>query len=258
MELCKNLLDSGRTIYVDNYYTSLELAHKLLERQTHLVCTLRKNRRGNPKGVINKKLRKGETIAKESDSGVIVITWCDKREVLILTTKHKNNMVLVGSEKQQPEAIKDYNQNKSYIEKSDQIKAYASCLRKSIKWYRKIIIEILLGSTVVNAFILYKRVTGKTVSITQFREEIARKLLKLENKKQGGKASQKGHTIKEVETQNPRRCVLCYRELAEHHGREYATSRAINTRYKCIQCNKFYCIQCFTEAHFCTLLENDN
>lgn len=56
MKLSADLLNAGRT---DNYYTSLELANKLLDNKTHLLGTLRSNRRGNPKEVIYKKLKRG-------------------------------------------------------------------------------------------------------------------------------------------------------------------------------------------------------
>ena len=58
MTLAENLLDEGRTAFTDNYYTSLNLANKLLDRKTHLVGTIRSNRKGNPKEVIQKKLKK--------------------------------------------------------------------------------------------------------------------------------------------------------------------------------------------------------
>ena len=57
MKLMEQLLDKGRTLYVDNYYTSVALAQKLLERNTHLVGTLRSNRKLNPRDVIQKKTK---------------------------------------------------------------------------------------------------------------------------------------------------------------------------------------------------------
>lgn len=59
IELLKDLLDCNRTLYTDNFYTSCSLAKRLLARKTHLVGTLRKNRKYNPKIVQNTKLRKG-------------------------------------------------------------------------------------------------------------------------------------------------------------------------------------------------------
>ena len=38
------ILDKGHEVYVDSYYTSLPLANKLLERNTNLVGTFRKDR----------------------------------------------------------------------------------------------------------------------------------------------------------------------------------------------------------------------
>ena len=49
MKLMDGLLDRGRTLYTDNWYTSVVLAKKLLQRKTNLVGTVRKNRRGLPK-----------------------------------------------------------------------------------------------------------------------------------------------------------------------------------------------------------------
>lgn len=51
----ENLLDKGRTLCTDNYYTSVTLAQALLDRETHLIGTLRTNRKFNTKNVIEKK-----------------------------------------------------------------------------------------------------------------------------------------------------------------------------------------------------------
>lgn len=48
MELMEGLLDCGRTLYTDNWYTSVSLAETLLRRRTHLVGTLRTNRKKSP------------------------------------------------------------------------------------------------------------------------------------------------------------------------------------------------------------------
>lgn len=56
--LLNNLLDTGRKVYTDNYYTSVSLASRLLTRQTHLIGTVRANRKLNAQDVLNKKLKK--------------------------------------------------------------------------------------------------------------------------------------------------------------------------------------------------------
>lgn len=77
MNLVNEYLDFGRTLYVDNWYTSVSLAHHLLERKTHLAGTLRSNRKYNPDNVIKKKLKKGQVIAQKSSSKVIVLKFKD-------------------------------------------------------------------------------------------------------------------------------------------------------------------------------------
>ena len=55
--------------------------------------TLRKNRKGLPKDVVTSKLKKGESIAKESEEGMLVLKWKDKHDVMALSTKHGPEMV---------------------------------------------------------------------------------------------------------------------------------------------------------------------
>lgn len=59
----------------------------LLARKTHLIGTLRKNRIGNPKEVTMAKLKRSEIIGRENSS-IVISKWKDKREVLMLSTKH--------------------------------------------------------------------------------------------------------------------------------------------------------------------------
>lgn len=65
MSLMESLLDTGRTLFIDIYYTSVGLAHEQLQRKTHLVGTLRQNRKLNPRDVVSKVLKKGEMVARE-------------------------------------------------------------------------------------------------------------------------------------------------------------------------------------------------
>ena len=71
-ELIKNLVDQGRTLYVDNFYTSNDLARYCQEKKTHLVGTLRANKKHIPKEVLNAKLKRGEMVAREDQDGVVI------------------------------------------------------------------------------------------------------------------------------------------------------------------------------------------
>lgn len=154
MTLCGQLLNAGRVIVTDNYYTSMDLAKKLLEKQTNLLGTLRSNRKGNPKTVINKRLKKEELITKQSEHGITVLKRCDKSDILVLSTLHGDETARVEHFRgnvNKPRAIIDYNAAKSSTDLSDQLSNYGTPLRRSMKWYHKVAIELLLGAALVNA-----------------------------------------------------------------------------------------------------------
>lgn len=122
------------------------LAHHLLKQNTHLVGTLRANRKLNPTPIIAAKLTPGETILRESNSNVIVGKWKDRRDVLFLTTKSVPELIEVQTRrgvKRKPSTIIDYNNSKTFIDVSDQKASYATPIIRSIKWNRKIAVEIL-------------------------------------------------------------------------------------------------------------------
>ncbi|KAJ8937369.1 hypothetical protein NQ314_011917 [Rhamnusium bicolor] len=154
----KTLFHQGRILFTDNFYTTVNLAQELLNRKTHLVGTLKKNRKLNPTEVTNKKFKKGEIIARELN-GIVILKWQDKSDVLCLNTNHIAVTTKVkrrGEEIGKPTLICDYNNSKSFIDLSNQLKAYSSPLRKEIKWYRKLGFELLLETSLVNAPITFQ------------------------------------------------------------------------------------------------------
>jgi len=70
------LLNAGKTIITDNFYTSLNLANALLENGIHLVGKLRCNRVKLPEAT-KLKLKPGQIIGKENLNGVVVAKWRD-------------------------------------------------------------------------------------------------------------------------------------------------------------------------------------
>ncbi|KAJ8953498.1 hypothetical protein NQ318_023619 [Aromia moschata] len=247
LELMQPLLNSGRTLCTDNFYTSVSLAHDLLNYNTHLVGTLRKNRKYNPRPVIAAKLEKGSMIAKQSNTKVIVGKWKDKRDVLFLATDAVPSMVDVETKRgvvQKPSTIVAYNNIKSFIDVSDQKASYSSAVRRGIKWYRKVAIELLLNTAVVNAHIAYQSITTKTLPITNFREIIVNQIFDNANRviREAGREEdiQRNHRL--VDIQKRGRCTRCYKN-SERNGRAYTENKTfliLNTaaKYKDILENK--------------------
>ena len=78
-----------------------------------------------------------------------------------------------------PLTVVEYNKGKCGIDYSDQMISYATTIRKGIKWYGKLGIQLLLGISVVNALIVYKIATRKNINIRIFRQLLVAKLLGL-------------------------------------------------------------------------------
>lgn len=181
LELSEPYLDCGRTLYVDNWYTSIELAESLNDRQTHLVGTLRPTGNLIQKMSHKKKLKRGEVISMRSFSNILVLKWKDKRDLYILSTKHNSEMISIDHHCKyikKPKVVIDYNLDKSPIDLSDQLSSYSNPLRCSIKWYKKVVLDTLLNIGVVNSLVLFNKEINSKMTITAFRTILVENLVK--------------------------------------------------------------------------------
>lgn len=266
LRLARDLLGHGRTLFTDNFYTSIPLAYKLLQRQTHLVGTLRMNRLYVPPEIKNAALKKGEIIAQETNQGLNVLKWHDKKDVMMLTTCHKGNDLKMVNEKRRsvfkPVAKLDYDKGKCSVDKSDQMSSYSTSMRKTIKWYRKVIIELVWGTSLVNAhFLFLENNTGnRNMSITDFKIAVIRGLVSNSNPAPAASPRPRGrvsrasvgqvhHLIQHPEKKRGR-CKRCYdtygRNGAVVDGRMKKPSVVWNI---CDQCQTYMCKECFNVSH---------
>lgn len=256
MSLCSDLLYKGHTLVTDNWYTSIDLAKKLLDAETHLVGTIRKNRKHLPKDVVNAKLKRGQFVAKESDEGITVMKRKDKRDVFLLSTKHSVRLQNVRKRNKvtsKQKIVIDYNGAKGAVDMSDQMAAYSTPLRKSIKWYKKYAINLLLNTAVVNALVLYQSVTGKKIQMAHFRLELLKSFCSQQDVPVE-RPRRMIHKLQQKEGQartSRRACVNCYKINAATYGRKMAKNKTEKVRMFCTQCPEkpFLCISCFNVLH---------
>ncbi|XP_043592229.1 uncharacterized protein LOC122571934 isoform X1 [Bombus pyrosoma] len=140
------------------------------------------------------------------------------------------------------------------IDYSDQMVSYATTIRRGIKWYRKLGIQLLLEISVVNALTVYKIATRKDVNIRRFRELLAAKLLGLsENTKNpclrwnqhiAVRKNDSGRSIK-------RACKLCYADKSRRTDRSKTRENLKKTTTYCPNCSDQpqLCIECFKVLH---------
>lgn len=248
LKLLKPYLNFGRCLFIDNWYSSVELAEKLNCENTHVVGTLRANRRD----VIIKKFKKGELFAQQSSSNIVVMKWRDKRDIYLLTTKHTDETIEIrrrtGDIIKKPLAVEDYNAGKSFIDRSDQMASYSSPLKRSIKWYRKVAFDILLSTSVVNALSLYKSVTMNNITITRFKEEIIKPLL-FKPTVPSLPVTPTSHKLIFCGNLKKRMCQKCYSRLSSEFGRKVAQNKTKKILTRCEGGNIFMCRDCFIKFH---------
>lgn len=254
----------------------------MLSHQIHLVGTIRSNRRGLPVSVTSAKLKSGEVVAAGNGHGIVVLKWKDKRDVLMLSTKHTGEMINTGKSNRRqevihkPAAVLDYNKHKQGINLSDHMSSYHQTLRKSVRWFHKVALHLLLGVAVVNALNLYnarqKSAGKKLMKTATFREQIRETLL---SSNEEGNAKQvnevctprvdrkklaKGHYLqKTVDKQSGKRadrskrryCTECYESICKKFGRAAARRKAKRVTTTCPACpgNPSFCLMCFAKFH---------
>ncbi|KAK9686624.1 Transposase IS4 [Popillia japonica] len=115
--LAQSLLNSGREIILDNWYTSMRLGEFLLTQNTYLTGTIRSNRRV-PYELTKLPLETYQSCFIRKDMHLIV-RYKDKKDAYLLTSKHhagffEKSRYIVGGKLQtfkKPAHIEFYNQN---------------------------------------------------------------------------------------------------------------------------------------------------
>ncbi|KAL4152942.1 hypothetical protein QTP88_000775 [Uroleucon formosanum] len=228
MKLTNNLLNAGRTLYTDNFYTSCVLARVLLQNKTHLIGTLRKNWKYLPKDVEQ-------------------IPTRNKRA-------SPNNITLTPKVK--PKVIIDYNTGKCGIDKSDQMTSYACVNRRGVKWYRKVALELITGMAMVNACIIFKELIKSKITVTSFRREVCKSLLGIETQTRLPPTKSVIHILQPRTgggTSDRKQCVLCYENLTKLKklSRDEARKRVKKFKTFCNGCPKkpTMCFECHIAKH---------
>jgi hypothetical protein len=165
---------------MDNWYSSPQLYDHLHENKTNTCGTVRRNRKGMPK--LKKKLEKGQTDSRSTDK-MMAIRWLDRREVCMLTTLYSNTMRPTGKMDRQtkqpivkPNCVIGYNKNMGAFDRTDMMIVSIECVRKSLKWYRKLFLH-LLDITLLNSHALFNVKTGQNISLANFQLQLIREII---------------------------------------------------------------------------------
>ena len=175
----------GRTLYVDNFYTSPDLFGYLKENHTLACGTMPQYRKNGPPKETLPKLKKGDrTVTTVTNGTLNYIRFMDKKEVRV-TTAHAANVIETGKNNpvtKEPivkfEAVHQYNQLMGAVDRSDQMVSYNAFKRRRLKWWKKAFFHLfMLG--VLNAYLVHKVTAVKKLSRRIFCRDLAKQLAQL-------------------------------------------------------------------------------
>ena len=263
ISLCQNIFYKGHTICTDRWYTSIDLAQELITKSTHLVGVVQQNCRGISKEVVTKKLKRGEIFAKENSIGLTLMKWRDKRNVLLLSTKHSVETVTNRKRKSnciRPKILLDYNIGKPLIDVSDQMTICCISSHKNVKWYKKLAFELLLNTAVTNAWVMHNSIKNNSISLIEFKRRLVIYLSHCQDTvfqnlpREIMMVAKKRHEIKKKEGKLisvRQRCISCYRENVKNFGSELARNKTKRVATFCADCpnEPHFCLTCFNKEH---------
>lgn len=254
--LMKNYLRKGHNLFTDNWYTSPILAQFLSRNKTSLTGTVRKNRRGMPN--LKTKLALGN-IQSMHTKKILVLKWLDRREVFMLTTIYPDTVVDTnktyrsGETIKKPTCVMKYNECMGSIDKTDMLLSSVECVRKTLKWYKKIFFH-LIDLSLLNSHIMYKTVTGENIPLAKFQLELIRQLLEKYSTSKTNTPKRKPknahdrligrHFLSDIPRTGAgnigrKRCTVCF-----------ANKKRTDTTYMCRECDKGLCATpCFLIYH---------
>lgn len=183
-------------LYFDNYYTSLDLVTHLANRGIYSHGTVRRNRvpqNKMPSETEMKKRGRGATeemVAHVNGVDVSLVQWQDNKTVSLMSsmtgvepmssvrrydrTSKKNITVSC------PNIVKEYNKHMGGVDKLDSLLGRSHCKIRSRKWYFRIFYH-LLDITVINAWLMFRKVHTSKMKLKDFRASVAEVMCNLES-----------------------------------------------------------------------------
>lgn len=168
-------LNKGRNVTCDNFFTSLKLAEQLKSKKTSLVGTVNRIRREIPIEVKKSRARLYDTqVLKKDDITLTVYQGKANKNVIVMSSLHPD--VALGSDgKKKPETVTFYNETKYGVDIVDQMARKYSVKPPARRWPLHTFSNIL-DLAGINAWILYKEVTGKKIQRREYLLKLAEEL----------------------------------------------------------------------------------
>ncbi|XP_068250733.1 piggyBac transposable element-derived protein 4-like [Palaemon carinicauda] len=235
LKLTEPYTGKGRNVTTDNFFTSVKLAEKLLAKNTSLVGTVNRIRREIPISIRNTRDKQYSSQILKHNQCTLTVYQCKKnKNVLLLSTVHKK--VEIGNDsKITPDTISYYNNSKFGVDVVDQMARLYTTKAASRRWPVQVFYNILDFSG-INAWIIYKEVTGELISRRDFILRLAEELQKtFKNIHAEGNSESEADTYADANVSNTsNKRKQC--QIRQCKGNK--------TTEICCKCKKFVCGKC--------------
>ena len=132
--------------------------------------------------IMEGKLKLSEREAQCTDK-LLAIHWKDRHDVYMLTSMSTNEMVetkkidrKTGQKYLKPQSVVSFNKNIGAIDKTDMLLSSTECVRRTMKWYKKLFFHVI-DMSMLNAYSAYKSVTSKHISLADFQLTLVNEFL---------------------------------------------------------------------------------
>lgn len=165
LEMTKNYWYRNHYVYLDNYYTSFELANIMLDKNCYITGTI--NLTNHEKNYIDRVFGKERDLDEyvflsSSYANLIRIrnTKKQKKTAYLITSVFSDEAVRSNSNRKIPRAVKEYMANKGGVDIMNSMIARFRNLHRNLKWWKTVFAEIL-DISLINAWIIYKNFNPK-------------------------------------------------------------------------------------------------
>lgn len=155
-DLVEKYLDVGRTVYADNFFSTLDVAKILMRRKTAFVGTVRSNKTFVPPEFLKSNARPiSSTLFGFHEGDISLCSYVPKKNtsVLLMSSMHYTCDVDYNNKKK-PMAILDYNAHKCGVDTMDQMLGTYTCKRSTKRWPLAMFYN-MVDIAALAAFIIY-------------------------------------------------------------------------------------------------------
>lgn len=245
MKLTTTIAGTNRNVTMDNWFSSVELARKLLENKLTMVGTLRKNKREIPIQFLDVKRKEVPSSAFAFSKDLTLVSHVSEKKKCVLLVSSMHFQDDVNLETKKPEITMFYNSTKGGVDTFDQLCHSKTVARKTRRWPLRILYG-MLDAAGINSFVLHQfQMLDQGDTRSNFLKKLADVLVvdymkqRSENKRLPRKLRQSIRDYlgypDELPPQEPqnssRRCYFCPR------------SRDRKGRHICVHCKKNMCAE---------------